>query len=59
MKFNQLDNKMRIFETAHDHSVLPGIYMVARIDGRSFTNLTKDRHDFEAPYRKTFNAMRL
>jgi tRNA(His) guanylyltransferase len=50
MKFEELDEKMRIYETAHDHCVLPGIYMVARIDGRGFTKLTKDRHKFEAPY---------
>ena len=50
MKFNELDKKMRVYETAHDHCVLPGLYMVARIDGRCFTTLTKDKHKFEAPY---------
>jgi tRNA(His) 5'-end guanylyltransferase len=41
---------MRIYETAHDHCVLPGIHMVARIDGRSFSHLTRVEHGFEAPY---------
>jgi len=41
MKFNELDKKMRIYESAHDHSVIPGVYIVARIDGRCFTTLTK------------------
>lgn len=50
MKFDDLDAKMRIFETAHDQCVLPGIYMVARIDGRSFTRLTKEVHAFESPF---------
>jgi len=50
MKFNELDKKMRVYETAHDHRVMPGIYMVARIDGRCFTTLTKEKHQFEAPY---------
>ena len=50
MKFNELDKKMRVYETAHDHRVMPGIYMVARIDGRCFTTLTKDKHKFDAPY---------
>src|SRR5690349_13715111 len=50
MKFDDLDAKMRVFETAHDHSVLPGIYMVARLDGRSFTRLTKEVHPFETPF---------
>jgi tRNA(His) guanylyltransferase len=42
MKFDELDKKMRIYETAHDLCVLPGIYMVARLDGRGFTRLTKE-----------------
>jgi tRNA(His) guanylyltransferase len=50
MKFDDLDAKMRVFETASDACVLPGLYMVARIDGRSFTRLTKEVHNFEAPY---------
>ncbi len=50
MKFDDLDTKMRVFETAADMCVLPGLYMVARIDGRSFTRLTKETHHFEAPY---------
>ena len=50
MKFDELDVRMRVFETAHDYSVLPGLYMVARIDGRNFTRLTKEVHKFEAPY---------
>ena len=50
MTFDELDQRMRVFETAHDHSVLPGIFMVARIDGRGFTRLTKEIHPFEAPF---------
>lgn len=26
MKFDELDAKMRVFETAHDHCVLPQVY---------------------------------
>ncbi|MGL5807176.1 MAG: tRNA(His) guanylyltransferase Thg1 family protein, partial [Xenococcaceae cyanobacterium] len=29
MKFDDLDTKMRVYETAHDYCVLPGLYMVA------------------------------
>ena len=50
MKFDDLDAKMRVFETASDVCVLPGVYMVARIDGRNFTRLTKEVHPFEAPF---------
>ncbi len=57
MKFDDLDAKMRVFETASDTCVLPGLYMVARIDGRSFTHLTKEIHQFEAPYDMRFRDM--
>lgn len=53
-KFEQLDRRMRVYETAHDHCVLPGIFMVARIDGRSFSHLTRVEHGFEAPYDERF-----
>lgn len=53
-KFEQLDRRMRVFETAHDHCVLPGIHMVARIDGRSFSHLTRVAHALEAPYDERF-----
>ncbi|MGV3525068.1 MAG: tRNA(His) guanylyltransferase Thg1 family protein [Candidatus Sericytochromatia bacterium] len=50
MKFNDLEGRLRIFETAHDLCVLPGLFMVARIDGRGFTHLTKEVHRFDTPY---------
>ncbi|MGI8554262.1 MAG: tRNA(His) guanylyltransferase Thg1 family protein, partial [Dehalococcoidia bacterium] len=50
MKFDELDSRMRVFETAHDHCVLPGLFMVARLDGRNFTRLTKEVHAFERPF---------
>ena len=54
MKFDELDRKMRIYETAADLCVLPEIFMVARIDGRGFTRLTKVAHPFEAPFDPRF-----
>ncbi len=54
MKFDDLDKRMRVFETAHDHCVLPGLFIVARLDGRGFTRLTKDIHKFEAPFDERF-----
>ena len=50
MDFDDLDQQMRVFETTHDHCVLPGITIVARLDGRGFTRLTKEVHRFEAPF---------
>ena len=57
MKFDELDAKMRIFETIHDMSVSPSIFMVARLDGRSFTRLTKEVHQFDAPFDIKFRDM--
>jgi tRNA(His) 5'-end guanylyltransferase len=57
MKFDDLDEKMRVFETAHDSCVLPGLHMVARVDGRSFTRLTKEVHKFEAPFDPRFRDL--
>src|SRR5688572_30707397 len=57
MRFDDLDTQMRVFETAHDHCVLPGIRMVARLDGRGFTRLTKEVHNFEAPFDIRFRDM--
>jgi len=57
MKFDELDAKMRIFETANDRVVLPEIYMVARIDGRGFTRLTKEVCSFEAPFDLKFRDL--
>ncbi len=59
MKFDELDQKMRVFETAHDLCVLPGLHMVARLDGRSFTRLTKEVHRFEAPFDIRFHDLML
>jgi tRNA(His) guanylyltransferase len=59
VKFDELDSRMRVFETAHDHCVLPGLYIIARLDGRSFTRLTKDVHKFEAPFDERFRDMML
>ncbi len=54
MQFEVLDRKMRVFETAHDHKVLPGMFMVARLDGRNFTHVTRDVHHFDAPFDERF-----
>lgn len=59
MKFDELDTRMRVYETAHDLCVLPGLYMVARLDGRGFTRLTKEVHKFEAPFDVRFRDLML
>jgi tRNA(His) 5'-end guanylyltransferase len=59
MKFDELDSRMRVYETLHDQCVLPGLYMVARLDGRGFTRLTKEVHKFEAPFDVRFRDLML
>lgn len=55
MRIDDLDGRMRAFETALDPCVLPGVWMVARLDGRNFTRLTKEVHPFEAPFDPRFH----
>lgn len=57
MSWGEFDARMRVFETASDVQVLPGVYMVARLDGRSFTRLTKTELDFEAPFDARFRDL--
>lgn len=57
MKFDDLDKKLRVYETSHDFCVLPNIYMVARIDGRGFTKLTKEKHSFKRPFDEQFRNL--
>ena len=55
MRIDDLDSRMRAFETALDPCVLPGVFLVARLDGRNFTRLTKEVHPFEKPFDRRFH----
>lgn len=57
MKFETLDKQMRVYEQSLDQCILPEIYIVARLDGRSFTKLTKETCKFEAPFDERFRDM--
>jgi tRNA(His) 5'-end guanylyltransferase len=57
MKFDELGEKMRVYETALDHCVLPETFRVARVDGRGFTRLTREVHQFKAPFDERFRDM--
>ena len=57
MVFDELDKKMRIYEQSLDQILLPETYMVARLDGRGFTRLTKEICKFEAPFDVRFRDM--
>ena len=57
MKFDDLDAKMRAYEQSIDQYVLSDMYLVARLDGRGFSRLTKEICDFEAPFDERFRDM--
>jgi tRNA(His) 5'-end guanylyltransferase len=57
MKFDDLDKKMRVYERSIDQIIAPDIYLVARLDGRNFTRLTKEVCQFEAPFDVQFRDM--
>lgn len=57
MRFDDLDKKLRVYETAHDLCVLPSLFMVVRLDGRSFTKLTKEICQFESPFDDRFREL--
>jgi len=50
MDFDTLDKQMRRFEQSFDRIMLEGIYLVARLDGRGFTRLTKKEWNLETPF---------
>lgn len=57
MKFDDLDKKMRVYEQSIDQTVLNELYLVARLDGRNFSRLTKEICNFEAPFDERFRDM--
>jgi tRNA(His) 5'-end guanylyltransferase len=48
---------MRVYEQSLDQVIVPGMYIVARLDGRSFTKLTKETCRFEAPFDERFRDL--
>ncbi|MBQ9681866.1 MAG: guanylyltransferase [Neisseriaceae bacterium] len=57
MKFDDFDAQMRIYEQSIDQFILPDLYLVARLKGRSFTKLTKEICQFERPFDLKFHHL--
>ena len=57
MKFDDLDRKMRVYEQSLDQRIVPDIHLVARLDGRNFTRLTKEICGFETPFDPRFRDL--
>ncbi len=59
MRFDEIDRQMRVYETNQDRCVLPNLHIVARLDGRNFTRLTKEVRPFATPYDEAFRDLML
>ena len=57
MKFDDFDKRMRVYEQSIDQYIVPGMYTAARLDGRSFTKLTREICKFEAPFDTRFRNL--
>ncbi len=57
MDFDVLDLKMRAYEQSIDQFIPADSYLVARLDGRTFSRLTKEICKFEAPFDERFRDM--
>lgn len=57
MNFDDFDRQMRAYERSIDQVLPSDVYMVARLDGRGFTRLTKEICSFEAPFDVRFRDM--
>ena len=50
--------RLRVYETASDRCVPPGFFMIARLDGRGFGRLVRERRpDLERPFDVRFRDM--
>ena len=54
MRFDDLDKIMRTYEESLDQYIEPEKFIIARLDGRSFTKLTKETCDFKRPFDEKF-----
>ena len=57
MKFEDLDTRLRQYETLYDFCVPEQHYMIVRLDGRGFTRLTKEIWQFDAPFDERFRDL--
>ena len=57
MRFDDLDKIMRTYEESLDQYIEPDKIIIARLDGRSFTKLTKETCDFKKPFDENFRDL--
>ncbi len=54
MKFDTFDKQMRKYEQSLDQIIPSDNYMVARLDGKGFSKLTKEQLDLKKPFDEKF-----
>ncbi len=59
MQIEAIEARMRAYESATDPAALPGVYLMVRLDGRSFTRLTKEELPLEKPFDQGFHLAML
>ena len=57
MRFDDLDKIMRTYEEFLDQYIEPNKFIIARLDGRSFTKLTKETCEFKKPFDERFRNL--
>lgn len=57
MNFNDFDSEMRVYEESLDQYIPEEKYIAVRLDGRSFTRLTKKVFEFEKPFDVRFRDL--
>ena len=57
MRFDDLDKIMRTYEESLDQYIEPENFIIARLDGRSFTKLTKEKCDLKKPFDEKFRDL--
>ena len=57
MNFDDFDSEMRVYEQSLDQYISQDIYIAVRLDGRSFTRLTKRVCKFEKPFDVKFRNL--
>jgi len=55
MKSSSFETQMRALEYFHDLRLLPGVWTIVRVDGRTFSSFTETR--FEKPYDERFRNL--
>ncbi|WP_228451732.1 tRNA(His) guanylyltransferase Thg1 family protein [Chryseobacterium sp. SN22] len=57
MKFEEIQAVMRTNESLSEQYILPGNYIIVRLDGKGFTKLTKEKLTLDKPFDERFGQV--